>query len=62
MTWNVVLAVTTSAAARTPVYFSMTGAAAAAVIAFQIAPHRGPGVLAVLDEIRRRIDGVQRLS
>src|SRR5437016_4964002 len=33
MTQNVVLAVNTSAAARTPVYFSMTGAAAAAVVA-----------------------------
>jgi hypothetical protein len=32
MTQNVVLAVNTSAAARTPVYFSMTGAAAAAVV------------------------------
>ena len=29
MTWNVVLAVNTSAAASTPVYFSMTGSAAA---------------------------------
>ncbi len=33
MTWKVVLAVNTSAAARTPVYFSITGSAAAAVIA-----------------------------
>lgn len=33
MTWNVVLAVKTSAAARTPVYFSITGVAAAAVTA-----------------------------
>jgi hypothetical protein len=33
MTWNVVLAVNMSAAASTPMYFSITGAAAAAVIA-----------------------------
>jgi hypothetical protein len=33
MTWNVVLAVKTSTPARTPVYFSITGAAAAAAIA-----------------------------
>ena len=33
MTWNAVLAVNTSAEARTPVYFSMTGAAVAAVTA-----------------------------
>ena len=33
MTWKVVLAVNTSAAASTPVYFSITGVAAAAVIA-----------------------------
>jgi hypothetical protein len=33
MTWNVVLVVNTSAAASTPVYFSMTGAAAVSVIA-----------------------------
>jgi hypothetical protein len=35
MTQNVVLAVNTSAAARTAVYFSMTGAAAAAVVAWR---------------------------
>ena len=33
MTWKVVLAVKTSAAASTPVYFSITGFAAAAVVA-----------------------------
>ena len=33
MTQNAVLAVKTSAAASTPVYFSMTGAAAASLIA-----------------------------
>jgi hypothetical protein len=32
ITWNVVLSVNTSAAARTPVYFSIRGAAAVAVI------------------------------
>jgi nucleoside-diphosphate-sugar epimerase len=31
MTWNAVLAVNTSAAARTPLYFAITGSAAAAV-------------------------------
>src|SRR5690242_11618703 len=35
MTWNVVLAVKTSAEARTPVYFSITGAAAAAVVTLE---------------------------
>src|SRR6516165_9576059 len=32
ITWNVVLSVNTSAAASTPLYFSMTGAAAVATI------------------------------
>ncbi len=60
MTWKVVLAVKTSAAARTSVYFSITGVAAAAVDRVEVAPDGGPGVLAVLHEIGRRVDGVQR--
>ena len=35
MTWNVVLAVQRSAAASTPEYFAMTGAAASAVVALR---------------------------
>jgi hypothetical protein len=35
ITWNVVLSVKTSAAASTPVYFSITGAAAVATHSFR---------------------------
>lgn len=42
MTQNVVLAVYTSAAASTPVYLAMTGAAARSVIASRTAPDQLP--------------------
>lgn len=47
MTQNVVLSVNTSAAASMPLYFSITGAVAAAAVASRRALHRRPGVLAV---------------
>ena len=61
MTQNAVLSVKTSAAASTPVYFSMTGAAATAADLVEVALHRRPHVLAVLHEVGRRVDGVDRL-
>src|SRR3979409_2026481 len=56
MTQNVVLAVNTSAAARTPEYFSMTGAAATAVVASSGPPR----LAAFLGEVRRGLDRVDR--
>ena len=62
MTQNVVLAVNTSAAASTPVYFSMTGAAAACRRRVEVALHRGPDVLAVLHEVGRGVDACRSPS
>ena len=61
MTWKAVPAVKMSTAARTPVYFSITGGRGDGRGRVQIVPYGGPGIVAALNEIRSGIDGIQRL-